>query len=465
MLLKYFYDKKLAQASYLVGCAATGEALVIDPSRDIAQYIRAAEAEGVTITHVTETHIHADYVSGSRELAHQTGARLYLSDMGDADWKYQFPEDNIILVRDGDKWMIGNIKIQVMHTPGHTPEHISFMITDTAHADEPIGIFTGDFLFVGDVGRPDLLEEAAGIANTKIPGARQQFASVQRIKDLPDYLQIWPAHGAGSACGKSLGAIPSTTLGYEKRFNPAFQFETETAFVDWLLAGQPEAPRYFAQMKHVNKVGPLLLDQTPPLARLNAGDLQDLLRNDAFIIDTRNPEDFAANFVAGTLNIPFNSGGFNTYVGWFVDYERPLYFISYDTETVDEIVNQLRAIGVDDVPGYFTDDVIRPNAEQLPYITASELSEFLATHDTVILDVRGASEHAEQHMAGSINIPLGYIPSQLADLPQDKAILTHCASGLRSSIAASLLRKHGFTNVTNLRDTVAAWSQALPAKA
>ena len=225
MLLKYFYDEKLAQASYLVGCAKTGEALVIDPMRNVTPYLRAAEKEGLRITHVTETHIHADFVSGSRELAAATGATVYLSDMGDDDWKYGYADDpRVVLVRDGDFFMVGNIKVDVLHTPGHTLEHIAFQITDTAAADRPIGVFTGDFLFVGDVGRPDLLEEAAGYKGTKEPGARMQYQTVQKFKGMPDYLQIWPGHGAGSACGKALGAIPSTTLGYEKLFNPAFQY-------------------------------------------------------------------------------------------------------------------------------------------------------------------------------------------------------------------------------------------------
>jgi len=201
MLLKYIYDEHLAQASYLVGCTATGEALVIDPARDIAPYLALAEDAGLRVTHIAETHIHADFVSGSRELAAATSAKIYLSAMGDAAWKYAYVgAPNVRTVRDGDHFMVGNIRIEVMHTPGHTPEHISFMVTDTAGADAPMGIFTGDFVFVGDVGRPDLLEEAAGMMGTKQSGARQQFASVGRLKALPDYLQLWPGHGAGQSC-------------------------------------------------------------------------------------------------------------------------------------------------------------------------------------------------------------------------------------------------------------------------
>ncbi|PJF46306.1 MAG: MBL fold metallo-hydrolase, partial [Candidatus Thermofonsia Clade 3 bacterium] len=287
------------------------------------------------ITHVTETHIHADFVSGSRELAAVTGATIYLSDMGDANWKYAFADEpNVILVREGDSWMVGNIKVEVLHTPGHTPEHISFMITDTAGADKPMGVFTGDFLFVGDVGRPDLLEEAAGYKGTKEVGARQQFHTVQRFKALPDYLQIWPGHGAGSACGKALGAIPSTTLGYEKLFNPAFQFEDEDAFVAWLLEGQPEPPKYFAQMKKINKLGPPLTTSLPTPVNYDRATLDAIIEDGGQVFDLRNRGQFAAAHVPGTVNVPADNNSFVTYLGWLVDYERPVYILlpSVDSE-------------------------------------------------------------------------------------------------------------------------------------
>jgi hydroxyacylglutathione hydrolase len=464
MLLRYFYDKKLAQASYMVGCAKTGEAIIVDPARNIKTYLQAAEEEGLKISHVTETHIHADYVSGSRELAARTGARLYLSDMGDEAWKYGFAEtdENVVLVRDGDSWMVGNIRFEVMHTPGHTPEHIAFLVTDTAGADKPMGVFTGDFLFVGDIGRPDLLEEAAGLAGTKEVGARLQFQTVERFKQMPDYLQIWPAHGAGSACGKALGAIPSTTLGYEKLFNPAFQFEEEDAFVEWLLDGQPEAPRYFAQMKHVNKVGPALLENLPTPQKLDRIALDKALADGDLVIDTRNIEDFAKTHIPSTVNIPLNSGGFVTYIGWFADFDAPTYFIAPSENEVQRIVTAMHSIGVDNVPGYFTAEVVGEEMGHLPIIKAPELAQRKQQNGLVIVDVRGKSEYAEQHVAGAVNIPLGYIPRSVDELPRDHDIVTHCSSGVRSQIAASLLRKHGFDNVTNLRDSTDALFDALP---
>src|SRR5687768_9044585 len=261
MFLQRFYDDQLAQASYLLGCAATGEALVIDPSRDVAQYVETAKREGLRVTHVTETHIHADFVSGARELAAATGAQLLLSAEGGAEWQYAYAAgDGATLLRDGDVIRVGNVRVEAMHTPGHTPEHLSFVVTDTAGADRPMGVFTGDFVFVGDVGRPDLLERAAGYEGTMVEGARVLFRSLRRFKErLPDFVQIWPGHGAGSACGKALGAVPQSTLGYERLFNWGLAAEDEGEFVRAVLAGQPEPPKYFAEMKRINREGPRLL--------------------------------------------------------------------------------------------------------------------------------------------------------------------------------------------------------------
>jgi hydroxyacylglutathione hydrolase len=226
MLLRYFFYDKLAHASYLVGCQATGEAIVVDPGREVEPYLAAAEDEDLRIVGVTETHIHADFVSGARELAERTGARLYLSAEGGREWQYQYQDEyDHQLVRDGDSFYVGNLRFAVMHTPGHTPEHIALLVTDTKGADRPMGLFSGDFVLVGDVGRPDLLEKAARVANTAEVGARQMFGSLQRFRQLPDYIQVWPGHGAGSACGKALGAVPSSTVGYEKLFSWAFQEE------------------------------------------------------------------------------------------------------------------------------------------------------------------------------------------------------------------------------------------------
>ena len=463
MLLKYFYDEKLAQASYLVGCAKTGEALVIDPMRNVTPYLRAAEKEGLRITHVTETHIHADFVSGSRELSTATGATIYLSDMGDAEWKYGYANDpRVVRVRDGDFFMVGNIKVDVLHTPGHTLEHLAFQITDTAAANRPIGVFTGDFLFVGDVGRPDLLEEAAGYKGTKEPGARMQYQTVQKFKALPDYLQIWPGHGAGSACGKALGAIPSTTLGYEKLFNPAFQFADEDSFVRWLLAGQPEPPKYFAQMKKVNKLGPALLNQLPQPLNFDRSTLDAVIQDGGQVFDLRNRGQFAFSHVPGTVNVPADNNTYVTFLGWLVDYERPVYLLLPSVDGEHAVLSDLRSIGIDYVPGYFSPEVTAHNTQALPVITARELARRLPQNGIMIVDVRGKGEYAERHIAGSRHVPLGYLSDRLHEIPRDRTVITQCASGYRSQIAASLLQANGYDNVITLNEGEECWSKFLP---
>jgi hydroxyacylglutathione hydrolase len=462
MLLKYFYDSNLAQASYLVGDAATSASLVVDPARDITPYLHFAAQENLHIRYIAETHIHADFVSGGRELAAHTGAKLYLSRMGDADWQYTYThEPYVVLVANGESWMVGNIRVEVTHTPGHTPEHITFTITDTAGANHPMGIFTGDFVFVGDVGRPDLLEAVAGVADSSEAGARQQFQSVQRIKLLPDYLQIWPGHGAGSVCGKALGAVPSTTLGYEKLFNPAFQFTQEDEFVEWLLADQPEPPRYFAQMKQVNKAGPELLANLTPPTRLTRRTVDDFIAAGDLVIDLRPAADYQRTYIPGTINIPATSDKFTTYVGWFVDYSRPLSLIVPDVAKLGDLLRSLRAIGVDQIAGYAGPDVVMGNTATLPVMNAQELAAHQAANDVLIVDVRGQDEYREEHIVGARNIPVGLLPEYLDELPHDQQVVVHCASGYRSQVASSLLHAKGFDNVVGLQASQDKWSTLL----
>ncbi len=457
MLLKYFYDSYLAQASYLVGCSQRGEALIIDPARDVTPYLEAAAAEGLRITQVTETHIHADFVSGARELV-AAGARLYLSDMGDENWKYAFADADTVLLRDGDSWMVGNIRVEVLHTPGHTPEHLCFQITDTAGADRPMGIFTGDCLFVGNVGRPDLLETAAGFSGTKESGGRDQFASVQRFKSLPDYLQIWPGHGAGSACGKGLGAVPSSTLGYEKLFNPAFQVDDESAFVRWLLDGQPDVPRYFAEMKRVNKAGPPLLETLSPPAQLPPEKLASLA-GEAFVIDTRSNRQFTEKHVPGTLNIPLSERQFSTWAGWFVDYSRPTYLL-VDEAALPDALERLRAIGIDNIPGYFTPDALANADGKIEQVKPERAAELLENGEFNLLDVRGEDEYAEQHIPGALHIPLGQVLYHLPELETAQPLIVQCGGGVRSQLVISLLQARGFNNLLNLTGGIERWEKA-----
>ena len=265
MFLRQITDPSLAQNAYLIGCQRSGEAIVIDPERDLDRYFAVAAENNLRITAVAETHIHADYLSGARELVQRHGVTAYLSGEGGPDWQFEWAKGNpkARFLRDGDTFRVGNISFQAVHSPGHTPEHLSFLVTDHGGgADEPIALLSGDFLFVGDVGRPDLLESAAGQTGVMEPSARTLYESLRRTSALPEHLQILPAHGAGSACGKALGAVPVSVLGYERRFNGALRsalHEAADEFVKDILAGQPEPPLYFARMKRDNRLGPPLL--------------------------------------------------------------------------------------------------------------------------------------------------------------------------------------------------------------
>jgi hydroxyacylglutathione hydrolase len=466
MFVKRFFEPKLAQASYLIGCAAHHVAIVIDPNRDVQQYIDAAKAEGATIQHVSETHIHADFLSGARELAAKTGATLHLSDEGDADWKYAFAaSDNARLLHHGDHITVGNIDLEVLHTPGHTPEHISFLVTDGAVANEPIAAVTGDFIFVGDVGRPDLLEKAANIKGTMESGAKQLWKSIEAFRSRPDYLQIWPGHGAGSSCGKGISAIPHSTLGYEKRFNWAFQAKSEAEFVASVLSGQPDPPKYFAEMKKLNKNGPRILGGFTRPAEKTGADLAGVLTAGATVVDMRPAGEFAAGAVPGTISVPMNSS-FTTWMGWLVPYDKDFFLIG-DAPAVDLAVRDLAMIGLDRIGGWFAPGVVSEWAAAnsaplsvIPQITAQDLIQSLKHGAVTLVDVRNDGEWSASHIDGAQHIPLGRLNDRLAEVPRDKPIVMQCAAGARSAIGASILKARGIDRVINLIGGFGAWAKA-----
>jgi hydroxyacylglutathione hydrolase len=457
MILRRFYEDKLAQASFLIGCGATGEAAVIDPNRDVDQYLQAAAAEKLCVTAVTETHIHADFVSGSRELAHRAGARLFLSDEGDAEWKYGFAGDpNVTLVRDGNVIRIGRIRLDVLATPGHTPEHVTFILTDEPASDQPLGAFTGDFIFVGDVGRPDLLERAASYVGTMEKGARVLFRSLARFKEtLPDHLLLWPSHGAGSACGKSLGGVPVSTLAYEKLVNWGLRCGDEERFVADVLAGQPEPPVYFKEMKRINKLGPPTLGAFRLPERLQAEAVLDLLDRGETVVDRRRWEDVARGYIPGVLNIP-GGRAFTNWAGWLLAYDRPVYLLSETEAGVREAVRDLALIGLDDVRGWFDAGALgayeskRGGLERVEQIEPAAAAARLTRGEVAVLDVRGMNEYLAGHIPTVQHIPLGSLAQRAAEVPRDKMVVVHCAAGARSPIAVSLLRKLGVKNVINM---------------
>ncbi len=466
MIFDRIYDESLAQASYLVGCAACGEAVVVDPNRDIDQYLEAAEARGLKITAVTETHIHADFVSGSRELAQRTGATLYLSGLGGPGWEYGFAaESGAILLSDGFGFRIGNVAFQALHTPGHTPEHVVFLVTDRAAGDRPMGLLSGDFLFARDVGRPDLLEKAARIAGSADVAARLLFHSLGRLKELPDYLQVWPGHGAGSACGKGMSTMPQSTLGYERLFNWALQPMDEETFVRRVLEGQPEPPRYFATMKRINRDGPRPLGGIHPPPRMPDDRLDRLIAEGAVVVDTRDGADYAAAHVPGTISIPFDRS-FTTWAGWLLAYDRDVYLLvdSRRHDALDGAIRDLALIGLDRIAGYFGSGALGVWQEQgrafdtLHQTGPAELRE-QPREAVTIVDVRGETEWRSGHLPGARHIPLGYLTDRLTEIPREGTVVLQCQSGSRSHIAASLLQARGYRNVVNLLGGFAAWER------
>lgn len=456
MLLERIYDEDLAQASYFIGCQAKGEALVVDARRDIQVYQDLAAKNGMKITAVTETHVHADYLSGTRELAAATGAEIYVSGEGGEDWQYGFEAERLL---DQDAIRLGNISVQALHTPGHTPEHLSFLVTDGAFSDQPGFLLSGDFVFSGDLGRPDLLDEAAGGTDTRFAGAHDLFASLRdKFLTLPDYVQVYPGHGAGSACGKALGAIPSSTVGYERNFawwSNYLEANDEEGFVEALLDGQPDAHAYFGRMKRENLQGPAILGERTPLAELATGDVATALAADEIgVVDTRHNTLVHEGTAAGALNIPAGNKA-ASYGAWAMDPEtdqRPLVLLAPDSETATGMWDHLIRVGIDKVAGYIT------SLDGLPaYVPETLAPDDMAGFDAaLLLDVRNMTEHTAGHIPGSVQLNAGRVLWHTEKLPADGVIVSYCQSGVRNSVAASALRRAGF-NVVELEGSYAGW--------
>lgn len=454
MFFQHVYDKSLAQASYFIGCQKAGVAIVIDAKRDVDTYLEIAKQNNMIITHVSETHIHADFLSGTRELAAITGAEMYLSDEGGNDWQYEFAHTGL---KDGSVITVGNLTLEVIHTPGHTPESISFLLTDKPASLEPVMLFTGDFVFVGDIGRPDLLEKAAGLIGTKEAGAIQMFDSIQKFDALPDYLQVWPGHGAGSACGKALGAVPSTTVGYEKIRNWALQYENdEEGFIKYLLEDQPEPPKYFAMMKHLNKVDRPLLTEVPKQKKLSGDEVKMAMSKGIKLIDARNKVDFATGFIPDSINIQGNNA-FATWAGWFVDYNEQFMIVATD-EQIEDLTRKLMRIGLDNVLGYISDvNSVGAELQKADIIGIDEFKTYLNRDDIQVIDLRNATEYKEGHIDGVLHVFIGTLPQNLDKISKEKLLVVHCQSGDRATIGYSLLKKFGFKNVKNYSGSMNEW--------
>ncbi len=470
MYFNQVFEPRLAQNSYIIGCQEAGEAIVIDPMRDIERYLEIALKESLKIVAVTETHIHADYLSGLREFAERIGTLVLVSDEGTEEWKYDWVMNsnyNFKLLKSNDSFQIGNIKFEVIHTPGHTPEHISFIVSDLIGGKgKSMGILSGDFVFAGDVGRPDLLESAAGQLGTMKPSAMDLYNSLQTFKTLPSYLQLWPGHRSGSACGKSMSSVPVSTIGYELQSNVAIkETANEQKFVDYILYGQPEPPMYFSRMKSENRSGPKPLGNIPEPDKFSAGKLTRIIsENNAAIVDTRIWEEYKIGHIHGSIFAPLNNS-FSTVTGSYITPDMSIYLI-IDEEQLQEAVNGLIRIGLDNVPGFITPDdllIYQKNDGELiesGEVNTSELKTKLNDEDVFLLDVRGASELDEiGYIKGAYNIAHTRLPYRFNEIPRDKIVMVQCRTGSRSKYAFSFLEKKGF-KVDHVSGGILEWINA-----
>jgi glyoxylase-like metal-dependent hydrolase (beta-lactamase superfamily II)/rhodanese-related sulfurtransferase len=459
MILRQFYLNCLAHASYLVGDEASHTAAVVDPQRDVDQYLSFADAHGLRIEHVFLTHFHADFVAGHLELRDRTGATIYLGAAAKAEYPFT-------PLGDGQSVEFGRVRLTALETPGHTAESISILVFDLDRsATEPHAVLTGDTLFVGDVGRPDL-RVALGWSAEDLGGLL--YDSIHnKLLPLPDTSLVYPAHGAGSLCGKAISRETVSTIGEQRRVNYALQPMSKNAFVDLVTADQPDAPPYFTYDAVLNSRERQTLDES--LARqlkpLTLDEVLSIRKSGGQILDTRDPNDFAAAHLAGSINIGLG-GQYATWAGTVLNHDDPIVIIA-DPGREHESATRLGRIGFDHIAGYLKDGL--SSLARRPDLTATteRLSAPVAHQRMtatplvpVLLDVRSPREHEEKHIAGSVSVPLNHLIERVGQLPTDRPIVVHCAGGYRSSIAASLLQARGFHDVSEMAGGIAAWEAA-----
>ncbi|TSD47545.1 MBL fold metallo-hydrolase [Rhodococcus sp. KBS0724] len=452
MILEQYYIECLSHASYLIGDEKAGRAIVVDPRRDIAEYLADAARYGLTIEGVVNTHFHADFVSGHLELLEATGAWIGFGHAADTDYP-------IRRLRHGEHLTLGEVDIEILSTPGHTWESISLLVRENRDAT-PSAVLTGDSLFIGDVGRPDLANLGDG---TSTDLARAMYRTVhQTLLALPDSVTVMPAHGAGSSCGKNLSAELTSTIGEQRRTNPSVQSMTEDAFVALVTDGQPAVPGYFSVDVALNKSNHALLEQDRRIAELTPEELRTEMANGTRILDARTPDDFAAGHLRGSINVGFD-GRFAETGGMVADIGERIVLITNPGEEQDAAM-RLARIGSDNAIGYLTVDAdgIFPGAltglvRTAPRTAVVELEELLDSGAVTLIDIRNPGERDFGVIDGARSIPLAQLRSQIADLPRSKPIVVHCAGGRRSSVAASLLRAEGIENASDLVGGYTAW--------
>jgi glyoxylase-like metal-dependent hydrolase (beta-lactamase superfamily II)/rhodanese-related sulfurtransferase len=455
MILEQYYIECLSHASYLIGDETTGRAIVVDPRRDITEYLDDAAKYGLTIEGVINTHFHADFVSGHLELVEATGAWIGFGEAAETDYP-------IRRLADGEHISLGEVDLEILATPGHTWESISVLVREHRGA-EPSAVLTGDSLFIGDVGRPDLVNAGPDSATDL---ARAMYHSIHdKLLMLPDETVVMPAHGAGSSCGKNLSAELTSTIGDQRRTNPSVQLMREDAFVDLITHGQPAAPAYFSVDAAMNKRVHPLLDQSREIPALSPTQIRQALADGVRVLDARSVEDFAAGHLRGSINVGFD-GRFAETGGMVADIGQTIALIAYPGEEQDAAL-RLARVGSDNAVGYLNvghdgafpaelTDLVRTAARTTP----AELDDLLAENAVTLVDIRNPGEVEQGHIPGSVHIPLAQLRARLNQLPTDKPIVVHCAGGWRSSVAASLLRAYGFDNVSDLDGGYNAWVAA-----
>jgi len=455
VILQQHYLGCLSQASYLIGDETSGRAVVVDPLRDIDQYIDAAAADNLAIEAVINTHIHADFVAGHLELAAATGAWIGYGERAQTE----YPIRTLV---DGEHLRLGQVDLEVLATPGHTPESISLVVREHADDDVPSAVLTGDCLFIGDVGRVDL---QASPGEEMLALAGEQYESVhQRLLSLPDQTRVFPAHGAGSACGRNLSSETQSTIGQQRAVNYACQPMSKEEFVRLITEGQASPPRYFALAASLNRQQHPLLGQTA--SSMDAATFQAARRAGARVIDTRAPEDFAAGHLAGAVNIPID-GRFAETAGMFLDYQHDDVVVVAEDDRSDEVVTRLGRVGFDRVLGALASGPSElgrfdESLEQASRLEPTAVADRLAGEDPpTILDVRGPGERADGYIPGSMSIPLPELVGRVQDVPAGEVVV-HCASGWRSSVAASYLRREGRGKVSDLLGGFQAWQSQQP---
>jgi glyoxylase-like metal-dependent hydrolase (beta-lactamase superfamily II)/rhodanese-related sulfurtransferase len=455
MKFNQYYLDCLSHASYLIGDETTGRAVVVDPQRDVSEYIADAKELGLTIELVIETHFHADFLSGHLELAEATGAKIVFSSVAK-------PEFEVMPVDDGERYSLGDVQLEFRHTPGHTPESMSIVIYEHPEDTVPYGVLTGDTLFIGDVGRPDLL---GSIGFTKEELADKLYDSLHnKLMPLPDSTRVYPAHGAGSACGKNLSTELWSTMGEQRRTNYALRASSKAKFVELVTEGQPPAPGYFVYNAILNRKGRELLDETQMPKAMSYDEVREAMKGGAVLVDGRVPEEFALGHLKGSINIGLE-GRYAEFAGSVVTPEDDIVLFT-DPDRELEGKNRLGRIGFDRVIGYLKDPYAvmfdnQGDVEVGSRLTTNALDERIAdVPELQLIDVRNPGEAEAGMIAHAVNIPVGQLPGRIAELDPRKPTVVYCAGGYRSSMAASLLRKHGFDDVSDLLGGYNAWDEA-----